>query len=192
MAEVIDMLSKKTNGEAIIVADVGQHQMTSARFYNFRKPNSFITSGGLGTMGYALPAAIGVKTAQPKREVIAVIGDGSFQMTLQELATVTQEKLPVKIVILNNNFLGMVRQWQELFFEKRYSFVDLKNPDFVQVAKGFFIEGETVDSRSKIPKAIGRMLKSKKPYLLNIIVEKEFNVYPMIPSGASVEEVVLE
>ncbi len=144
MANVIHMLSQKTKGDAIIVADVGQHQMIAARYFGFRHPNSYITSGGLGTMGFALPAAIGAKLAAPDKEVIAIIGDGCFQMNIQELATIAQEKLGVKIVILNNNFLGMVRQWQEMFFERRYSFTDIKNPDFVEVAKGFFIDGERI------------------------------------------------
>lgn len=192
MTEVIDLLSKKTKGEAVIVADVGQHQMMAARYYKFTKQKSFVTSGGLGTMGFALPASIGVKLASPKREVIAVIGDGSFQMTIQELATITQEKLPVKIVLLNNNYLGMVRQWQELFFDKRYSFVDLDNPDFVAVAKGFRIKGLKVEKRSQLSKAIDTMLSSKTAYLLEVHVEKEGNVFPMMPTGASVEEIRLE
>lgn len=192
MTEVIDMLSKKTNGEAVIVADVGQHQMMAARYYKFQKPKSYITSGGLGTMGYALPASIGVKMAAPKRNVIAVIGDGSLQMTIQELATLAQEKLPVKILLLNNNYLGMVRQWQEMFFEKRYSFVDLKNPDFVAVAKGFYIKGARVEKRSQLADAIDTMLKAKTAYLLDVLVEKEGNVFPMIATGASVEEIRLE
>lgn len=192
MAQVIHMLSDKTKGQAVVVADVGQHQMIAARYYQSQKPTSFITSGGLGTMGFALPAAIGAKFASPKREVIAVIGDGSFQMTIQELATIAQENLPVKIVILNNNYLGMVRQWQELFFEKRYSFVDLKNPDFVAVAKGFFINAEKVKKRTGLEKAVDRLLAAKGPYLLEVVVEKEENVYPMIPTGAACDEIRLE
>ncbi|QQG40652.1 MAG: biosynthetic-type acetolactate synthase large subunit [Candidatus Levyibacteriota bacterium] len=192
MAEVIAMLSKKTNGQSIIVADVGQHQMMAARYYKFQKPKSFITSGGLGTMGFALPASIGVKLASPKRNVIAVIGDGSFQMTIQELATITQEKLPVKIILLNNNYLGMVRQWQELFFDRRYSFVDLDNPDFIQVAKGFRIPGLKVEKRKDLAKGVDKMLLAKTPFLLEVHVEKEGNVFPMMPTGASVEEIRLE
>lgn len=192
MTEVIDMLSQKTKGEAVIVADVGQHQMMAARYYKFQKPKSFITSGGLGTMGFALPASMGAKMAAPNREVIAVIGDGSFQMTIQELATIAQEKLPVKIVLLNNNYLGMVRQWQELFFDKRYSFVDLDNPDFIQVAKGFRIPGVKVEKRTDLAKGIKKMLASKTAFLLEVVVEKEGKVFPMIPTGASVEEIRLE
>ncbi len=192
MAEVINMLSQQTKGEAVVVADVGQHQMMAARYYKFEKPKSFVTSGGLGTMGFALPASIGVKMAAPKREVIAVIGDGSFQMTIQELATIAQEKLPVKIVLLNNNYLGMVRQWQELFFDKRYSFVDLDNPDFIQVAKGFRIPGLKVNKRADLASGIKKMLAAKTAFLLEVEVEKEGKVFPMIPTGASVEEVRLE
>ncbi len=191
MAEVICRINEKTKAEAIIVTDVGQHQMITARYAKFTKPDSFISSGGMGTMGFALPAAIGAKFAAKDREVIAIIGDGGFQMTIQELATIAQEEIPVKIVILNNNFLGMVRQWQQLFFEKRYSMVDLKNPDFVKVAEGFFITGEKVDKREDLDKALDRMIKSKRPYLLEIVVEQEENVFPMIPTGASVEEVQL-
>lgn len=192
MAQVVNMLSDKTKGEAVVLADVGQHQMVTARYFKFQKSNSFITSGGAGTMGFALPASIGAKMANPENEVIAIIGDGSFQMTIQELATIAQEGIVVKIIILNNNFLGMVRQWQHLFFEKRYSFVDLKNPDFVAVSKGFYIDGEKVEEYSDLEKAIERLLKAKKSYLLEVVVEKETNVFPMVPAGASVEEVILE
>ncbi|HSW88195.1 MAG TPA: biosynthetic-type acetolactate synthase large subunit, partial [Candidatus Saccharimonadales bacterium] len=150
MAEAIHMLSEKTKGESIIVPDVGQHQMVTARYYKFTKEDSFITSGGLGTMGFALPAAIGAKVARPEREVIAIIGDGCFQMNIQELATIAQEQIPVKIIILNNNYLGMVRQWQQMFFEKRYSFVDLQNPDFVAVTRGFHIDAEKVEKREDL------------------------------------------
>lgn len=191
MAEVINLVSEKTKGEAVIVPDVGQHQMISARYYKFTKPDSFITSGGAGTMGFALPAAIGAKVAAPDRDVIAVIGDGGFQMTMQELMTISQEQLPVKIIILNNNFLGMVRQWQQLFYDKRYSFVNMTNPDFVKMAEACFIQGEKVTERKDLDKALNRTIESKKPYLLEIVVEQEDNVFPMIPTGASVEEVRL-
>lgn len=191
MAEVVNMISEKTKGEAIIVPDVGQHQMVAARYYKFAKPDSFITSGGAGTMGFSLPAAIGAKVAAPKREVVAVIGDGGFQMTMQELMTISQEQLPVKIIILNNNFLGMVRQWQQLFYEKRYSFVDMTNPDFVKMAEACFIDAEKVTDRKDLDKALNRTLQSKKPYLLEVVVEKETNVFPMIPTGASVDEIRL-
>ncbi|WP_025764066.1 biosynthetic-type acetolactate synthase large subunit [Dyadobacter tibetensis] len=192
MAEVIRKLSDKTNGEAIMVADVGQHQMMTARYYQFKKANSFITSGGLGTMGYALPAAFGAKVGAPDREVVAIIGDGCFQMTLQELGTIAQSGLPVKIIILNNNYLGMVRQWQQLFFEKRYSFVELQNPDFITIAKGFGIDGHTCANREDLQASIDTMIASDKPYLLEVLVEKEENVFPMVPTGASVSEIRLE
>src|SRR3989344_961856 len=192
MGEAIVKINELTRGEAIIVADVGQHQMMAARYTKYTKPNSFITSGGMGTMGFALPAAMGAKFAAPNREVICITGDGGVQMNIQELATLAQESLPVKIVILNNNYLGMVRQWQELFFKKRYSMTKMTNPDFVAVAKGFYLNAEKVEKRAELTGALKRMLKSKKPYLLDIKVEKEQNVFPMIATGASVEEVRLE
>ena len=190
MAEVIRILSEKTRGQAVIVADVGQHQMVAARYYGFQKPDSYITSGGLGTMGFALPAALGAKMGdKKKRDVIAIIGDGSFQMNIQELGTIMQEKAPVKIVILNNHFLGMVRQWQALFFEERYSFVHMDNPDFNKIADGYGIPNELIKERKDLGKALDRMLKAKGPYLLDIYVKKEENVFPMVPSGATVDEI---
>ncbi|GAB3333090.1 biosynthetic-type acetolactate synthase large subunit [Larkinella ripae] len=192
MAEAIDLLSKKTNGEAVMVADVGQHQMMTSAYYEFKKPHSLVTSGGLGTMGFALPAAFGAKVGDPSREVIAIIGDGCFQMTIQELGTIAQSKLPVKIIILNNNFLGMVRQWQQLFHNRRYSFVELQNPDFVTIAKGFGITGHTCAQREDLSASLDTMLASDKPYLLEIIVEKEENIFPMIPAGTSVASIRLE
>jgi acetolactate synthase-1/2/3 large subunit len=192
MGEIMHMLSKKTNGQAIIVPDVGQHQMAAARYYDYRVPDSWVSSGGLGTMGFSLPAAFGAKVAAPDREVIAIIGDGSFQMTLQELATIWQNELPVKIIIFNNNFLGMVRQWQQLFFDKRYSSVNLMNPDFVSISKGFGIDAEKVESREELEPAVDRMLGSDSSYLLEVMVEKEENVFPMVPSGCSCAEIRLE
>lgn len=192
MAEAIAMLSEKTKGEAVIVADVGQHQMVAARYYRFKKANSYITSGGLGTMGFALPASFGVKVGDPTREVVAVIGDGCFQMTIQELGTIAQSGLPVKIIILNNNYLGMVRQWQQLFFERRYSFVELQNPDFITIAKGFGVNGSTVSERGKLSEELDKMLQSDKAYVLEIICEKEENVFPMIPAGYCVTKIRLE
>lgn len=191
MAEAICKLNEHTKGEAIISADVGQHQMVAARYCKFTKPNSFITSGGMGTMGYGLPAAMGAKYAAPNREVISISGDGGFQMNIQELATLAQENLPVKMIILNNRFLGMVRQWQQLFFDKRYSMTHMVSPDFIQVAKGFRIPGEKVTKREELDAAYKRMLKEKGPYLLEIDVEQEDNVFPMIPTGASVDEIIL-
>lgn len=192
MPEVIKMLSDKTKGESVLVADVGQHQMMAARYYKFQKPDSYLTSGGLGTMGYALPAAMGAKVAKPERDVFAIIGDGSFQMNIQELATIVQEQIPVKIIILNNNFLGMVRQWQEMFFEKRYSFTELQNPDFVAVAKGFHMDAYKVEKREDLSTALDRLIEAKGPQLLEIVVRREENVFPMVPSGAGVHEVRLE
>ncbi|MCB0320106.1 MAG: biosynthetic-type acetolactate synthase large subunit, partial [Bdellovibrionales bacterium] len=192
MGEVIRRLSEATNGEAVIVADVGQHQMMAARYYRFKQTNSFVTSGGLGTMGFAIPAAFGAQVAAPERPVIAVVGDGGIQMNIQELGTIAQEQLPVKIVLLNNNFLGMVRQWQELFFENRYSFVDLKNPDFQKLADGFGIRSLLVSERSQLDQAIELMLETEGPFLLEVRVEKEQNVFPMVPTGSSVSEVRLK
>jgi acetolactate synthase-1/2/3 large subunit len=192
MAEVVAMLSDKTNGEACIVVDVGQHQMVAARYYQFRKPHSYIASGGLGTMGFAIPASFGAKMGAPDREVVGIIGDGCFQMTIQELGTIAQSGLAVKMIILNNNYLGMVRQWQQLFFDNRYSFVELKNPDFITIAKGFGIEGHTCDARENLSDSLDKLLKSDKAYLLEVLVEKEENVFPMVPAGTSVSEIRLE
>ena len=192
MGESIIAINKFTKGKAIIVSDVGQHQMVACRYANFIESRSNITSGGLGTMGFALPAAIGAKMGAPKREVVAVIGDGGYQMTIQELGTIFQHKLPVKIVILNNDFLGMVRQWQEMFFDKRYASTEMVNPDFVSIAKAYFLDSEKVENRSDLEPAVKRMIESKKPYVLEISVEKEDNVFPMIPSGASVSDIRLE
>jgi acetolactate synthase-1/2/3 large subunit len=192
MGEAINFLSEKTKGEAVVVTDVGQHQMITNRYYRFKKRNSIVTSGGAGTMGFALPAAFGAKVAVPEREVVAVIGDGGFQMTLQELGTIAQSGLPVKIIILNNNFLGMVRQWQQLFFENRYSFVELQNPDFITIAKGFGIAGHTVSDRAELSDSLDTLLNSDKPYLLEIVCEKEENVFPMVPAGGCVTSVRLE
>ncbi len=192
MGEIMRLISEKTNGTAIIVPDVGQHQMSAARYYKYNVPDSWVSSGGLGTMGFSLPAAFGAKVAAPDREVIAIIGDGSFQMTIQELATIWQNKWPVKIVIFNNNFLGMVRQWQQLFFERRYSSVDLVNPDFVAISKGFGIEAERVEQRSELEGALEKMLASKDSFLLEVMVEKEENVFPMVPSGSGCAEMILE
>ena len=192
MAEVITKLSEITEGKAIIVTDVGQHQMITAQYYQFMETNSNVTSGGLGTMGFGLPAALGAKMALPNRDVVTIIGDGGFQMTIQELGTIFQYKTAVKIMILNNNFLGMVRQWQELFFDNRYASTELVNPDFVMIAKGYAIEAQKIDQRSELESAIKTMLKHDGPYLLEVVVEKEGNVFPMIPAGASVTDCRLE
>ena len=191
MGESIIAINEQTKGDAIIVTDVGQHQMVACRYANFIQSKSNITSGGLGTMGFALPAAMGAKMGAMSREVVAVIGDGGYQMTIQELGTIFQLQIPVKIVILNNDFLGMVRQWQQLFFDKRYASTEMINPDFVTIAKGYYIDSERVNDRKDLKPAVERMIKSKKPYVLEICVEKEDNVFPMIPSGASVSDVRL-
>ncbi|HVT83644.1 MAG TPA: biosynthetic-type acetolactate synthase large subunit [Chitinophagaceae bacterium] len=192
MGEVIKLVNEFTEGNAIIVTDVGQHQMVACRYSKFNHTKSNITSGGLGTMGFALPAAIGAKFGAPQRNVIAVIGDGGFQMTIQELGTVMQSKVDIKILILNNKFLGMVRQWQQLFHDKRYSFVDIESPDFVQVAKGYGINGKTVTQRKELKNAIKEMLDHKGSYLLEVMVGKENNVFPMVPQGCSVSEIRLK
>jgi len=192
MGEVVHTLSTKNDGKAVIVSDVGQHQMVTARYHAFNQTNSHITSGGLGTMGYALPAAIGAKLAAMERQVVAIVGDGGFQMNIQELGVIAQERLPVKMVILNNQYLGMVRQWQELFFEGRYSCTEMHNPDFVKVAEGYGIRARRVVERSELIEALDEMLDSKEAYLLEIVVEKQHKVFPMVPSGASVSEVRLK
>ncbi len=192
MGEAVRIVGEKTNHEAILVTDVGQHQMIASRYFKFRQPRSNVTSGGLGTMGFGLPASIGAQLAAPDRTVITFIGDGGFQMSIQELGTISQDNIPVKMIILNNNFLGMVRQWQQLFFEKRYSFTGLKNPDFITIAKGYGIEGHKVESRDDLEGSIQKMIDHKGPYLLEVMIEKEDNVFPMVPSGASVSEVILE
>lgn len=191
MGEVIKHLNEITSHNAIYVTDVGQHQMVTCRYaeYNFTRSN--ITSGGLGTMGFALPAAIGAKYGAPERDVIAIIGDGGIQMTIQELGTIMQFKPNIKIIILNNNFLGMVRQWQELFHENRYSFVDITSPDYVQVAKGYHIPGASVSNRAVLKSALEKMMQHHGSYLLEIMVGKENNVFPMVPQGKGVAEVVL-
>ena len=192
MGEVIRLASEKTNNDAILVTDVGQHQMIAQRYFKFKTSRSNVTSGGLGTMGFCLPASMGAQLGAPDRTVIAVIGDGGFQMTIQELGTIAQNKLPVKIIILNNNFLGMVRQWQQLFFDKRYSFTELHNPDFIMIGKGFGIEGHKVEKREDLEAGVQRMIDHDGPYLLEVVIEKEDNVFPMVPTGASVSDVLLE
>ena len=191
MGEVIKILNELTNGDAIIVTDVGQHQMVTCRYAKFNETKSNITSGGAGTMGFALPAAIGAKFGAPHRTVVAVIGDGGVQMTIQELGTIMQTGTDVKILILNNQFLGMVRQWQQLFHDKRYSFVDIESPDYVQVAKGYRIEAQSVAERANLKTALKTMLDHNGAYLLEVMVGKENNVFPMVPQGCSVAEIRL-
>lgn len=192
MGEVIRRITDITKNEAILVTDVGQHQMIASRYFKFSRTRSMVTSGGLGTMGFGLPAAFGAKIGAPDRTVIGVVGDGGFTMTIQELATINQENTDVKIVLLNNKFLGMVRQWQQLFFEKRYSFTKLVNPDFIKVAEGFGIKGKRVLQRDQLDQSIQEMIDHKGPYLLEVSIEKEDNVFPMVPTGSSVSEIILE
>jgi acetolactate synthase-1/2/3 large subunit len=192
MAEVIDKFHKISEGNAIVVTDVGQHQMITSRYYTPNIPNYFVTSGGLGTMGFGLPAAIGAKVALPNTQVVAVLGDGGFQMTIQELGTIMQSDIAVKIIVLNNNFLGMVRQWQQLFFDKRYSFTEMKNPNFIAIGNGYGIKGKKITERKDLQAALEEMYASKEAYLLEVVVENEENVFPMIKTGASVAEIILE
>ena len=192
MAEVIKEINNASKGDAIIVTDVGQHQMVACRYAKFNQSKSNVTSGGLGTMGFALPAAIGSKMGAPKREVVAIIGDGGYQMTIQELGTIFQYGCAVKIVVLNNEFLGMVRQWQEMFFENRYASTEMINPDFITIAKGYNIPAKKVEKRKDLKSSVKQMIDSKGPFFLEVRVQKEDNVFPMIPTGASVSEIRLE
>jgi acetolactate synthase-1/2/3 large subunit len=191
MGEVINVLNELTNGDAVIVTDVGQHQMVACRYAKQNKTRSNITSGGLGTMGFALPAAIGAKFGDPERQVIAIMGDGGAQMNLQELGTIMQFKPNVKILILNNSFLGMVRQWQELFHEKRYSFTDIQSPDFVKVANAYTIAGKHLSKREELRESLKEMLDYPSSFLLEVAVIHEDNVFPMVPQGKGVAEIVL-
>ncbi len=192
MGEVVNLMSEATKGEAILVTDVGQHQMVAQRYYQFKKYRSNITSGGLGTMGFALPAALGAKMGMPHREVVAVIGDGGFQMTIQELGTLFQTQAKIKILVLNNEFLGMVRQWQDLFFDKRYASTEMVNPDFQTIAKGYHLETKKVNKREDLKQAMKDFVAHDGSYLLEVMVGKENNVFPMIPTGASVSDIRLK
>jgi acetolactate synthase-1/2/3 large subunit len=192
MGEVIEQINQASGQNAVIVSDVGQHQMIACRYAKFKQTKSNITSGGLGTMGFGLPAAIGAKMGAMDREVVAIIGDGGYQMTIQELGVIFQHNVPVKIVVLNNEHLGMVRQWQELFFESRYASTVMTNPDFVKIAEGYHIQSRRVTERADLKEAVQEMMASKNPYFLEVKVEKEDNVFPMIPSGASVADIRLK
>jgi acetolactate synthase-1/2/3 large subunit len=192
MGEVLHQINVQSKGNAAIVSDVGQHQMIACRYAEFNKTKSNITSGGLGTMGFGLPAAIGAKMAAPDREVVSISGDGGYQMTIQELGTIFQQKAAVKVVVLNNDFLGMVRQWQQLFFDKRYASTEMVNPNFVAIAEGYYIKAKKVTKREELADAVAEMMASKEAYFLEVCVEKEGNVFPMIPTGASVSDIRLE
>lgn len=192
MAEVLKEINRQSEGKAAIVTDVGQHQMVACRYADFNVSKSNITSGGLGTMGFGLPAAIGAKMAAPDREVVSISGDGGYQMTIQELGTIFQQKAAVKVVVLNNDFLGMVRQWQQLFFDKRYASTEMVNPNFVAIAEGYYIKARKVTKREELAEAVAEMMQSKEAYFLEVCVEKEDNVFPMIPTGASVSDIRLE
>lgn len=192
MGEVVRTLNELTNGDAVIVTDVGQHQMVACRYAKFNHSKSNVTSGGLGTMGFGLPAAIGAWYGAPERTVIAIVGDGGIQMTIQEMGTIMQFGAKVKILVLNNEFLGMVRQWQQLFHDKRYSFVNITSPDFVTVAKGYGIPGRSINSRTDLRQALQDMIAHDGSYLLEVMVGKENNVFPMVPQGSSVSEIRLK
>jgi len=192
MGEVIVAVNKAAGSDAVIVTDVGQHQMIACRYAEFVRSKSNVTSGGLGTMGFALPAAIGAKMGAPNRQVVAVIGDGGYQMTIQELGTIFQTGVAVKILVLNNEYLGMVRQWQQLFFDRRYASTEMTNPDFVTIAKGYHIPAQKVTERRDLTAAIQEMINAEGPYFLEVVVEKEDNVFPMIPTGASLNEIRLQ
>ena len=190
MGQAVAAISDICKEEMVIVTDVGQHQMFCARYSRFSKSRSLITSGGLGTMGFGLPAAIGAKFGAPERVVVAVTGDGGFQMTVQELGTIMQTGINLKMVILNNSFLGMVRQWQELFFDKRYSSTEMNNPDFTAIASAYGIQSSKISDIVELESGVEKMINSEKAYLLEIIVDKEENVFPMVPSGASLDDII--
>jgi acetolactate synthase-1/2/3 large subunit len=192
MGEVINKLSILSKGEAIVVTDVGQHQMVTSRYYKYKNPRTNVTSGGAGTMGFALPASMGAKLAMMDKQVVAVIGDGGFQMTVQELGTIMQYHIPVKIIVLNNSFLGMVRQWQQLFHEKRYSFTEMTNPDFIKLAGAYSIPARKVEVREDLQAGLQEMLDAKTSFFLEVVVGKEDNVFPMVPAGSSVSDILLE
>ncbi|WP_185872819.1 biosynthetic-type acetolactate synthase large subunit [Blattabacterium cuenoti] len=191
MGEVMKWINKYKQKDSILVTDVGQHQMIASRYFNFSCIRSNITSGGLGTMGFALPASIGAKLGYKNRQVICIVGDGGIQMTIQEMGTILQNKISISIILLNNNFLGMVRQWQQLFFKKRYSCTKLINPDFIKLANAYNIKAKKIDKRNQLESAVKETLNYKQSFLLEIIIEKENNVFPMIPSGAAVDEIRL-
>ncbi|BBA17024.1 biosynthetic-type acetolactate synthase large subunit [Blattabacterium cuenoti] len=191
MGEVVKWINQYKKKNAVLVTDVGQHQMIASRYFNFTCKKSQITSGGLGTMGFALPASIGAQLGAKNRQILCIVGDGGFQMTIQEMGSILEYKIPIKIVLLNNNFLGMVRQWQQLFFDKRYSCTELVNPNFIKLAQAYNIKAKKVNKREELENSVKKALNHKKAFLLEVIIEKEDNVFPMIPSGASVDEIRL-
>ena len=191
MGEVVNKVTEATNNKAICVTDVGQHQMMSTRYFKYTQSRSMVTSGGLGTMGFGLPAGIGAKYGAPDRTVCVFVGDGGLQMTMQEYGTIMEYDLDVKIILLNNNYLGMVRQWQELFFHERYSETHLKNPDFIKIADAYNIKGRKVVKREELDDAINEMLNHKGSYLLEVVVETKGMVYPMVPAGGCVTDILL-
>jgi acetolactate synthase-1/2/3 large subunit len=191
MGEVIRKVSEATNHDAVLVTDVGQNQMMAVRYFNNKQTRSVVTSGGLGTMGFAIPAAIGAKIAAPERAVCMFSGDGGLQMTIQEFGTIMQENLNIKMILLNNSFLGMVRQWQEMFYQERYSSTVMDNPDFIKIADAYRIAGQKVADRDELDKAIQTMLEHDGPYLLEVVVEPKGMVYPMVPAGTCVTNVLM-
>ncbi|MFA5713662.1 MAG: thiamine pyrophosphate-dependent enzyme, partial [Bacteroidales bacterium] len=190
MAQLVDKVTSISKGDQVIVTDVGQHQMFCARYSKFSRGRSLISSGGLGTMGFGLPAAVGAKVGVPHRRVVAILGDGGFQMTLQELGTIVQSGIDLKIVVVNNSYLGMVRQWQELFFEKRYSHTEIVNPNFPLLAKAYGIESAQISQIGELDSAIETMFNHRGAYLLEVVVEREENVFPMVPLGSSIEKMI--
>jgi acetolactate synthase-1/2/3 large subunit len=191
MGEVVNKVTEATGNNAIMVTDVGQNQMMGVRYFKYKQTRSVVTSGGLGTMGFGLPAAIGAKFGAPDRTVCLFVGDGGIQMTIQELGTIMQSDVDVKIIILNNSFLGMVRQWQELFFQERYSETPMNNPDFIKIAEAYRIPGRKVTDRKDLDGAIEEMLKTEGAYLLEVVVEQKGMVYPMTPAGTCITNIIL-
>ena len=190
--EVVHAVAEATKHEGILVTDVGQNQLTSARYFHLLNKRSMVTSGGLGTMGFGLPAAIGATFGAPDRTVCLFVGDGGIQMTIEELGTIMEHKCPVKVIILNNHFLGNVRQWQELFFNRRYSFTHMMNPDYMKIAEAYGIPAQRVMKRENLADAVNRMLNTDGPFILEAVVTEEENVLPMTPPGSAISEIMLE